>query len=238
MANGDAAGYVAYRARKSWDLVIAGRGPVGLAVAIVAAAQGIYVLVLERRDFPLDKACGEGLLPLGVRALERLGVTPVLDRADVRGFTGIRFIQEDGSATESPFPDHSGLGSRRTALVEAATRRADVLGAVIRHRPAVSGFESIASGPIIRTASGPVSSRLPVAADGLHSPLRRAAGLDAAPNCRLGMRDPLCRRRHEENFAAKFREHPSENRFAFSSVRFPIVNLKFRCRENADVPVR
>ncbi len=166
--------------RESWDLAIVGGGPAGLAVAIAAAEQGLSVLVLERRDFPPDKACGEGLLPPGVHALERLGVMPYIDRAMARPFVGVRFIQEDRSSVELLLPDTGGLGIRRTVLVEAMTRRAEDLGAVVRHKCSVYDVELKRNEAIVCTSTGKASARLLVAADGLHSPLRRAAGLETA----------------------------------------------------------
>src|SRR5215469_6958578 len=85
--------------RKKWNLVIVGGGPAGLAVAIVAAEQGLSAIVLERHEFPPDKACGEGVLPPGVKALKRLGIADRFDRRTPYPFAGIRFIQEDGSAS-------------------------------------------------------------------------------------------------------------------------------------------
>lgn len=169
----------------SWDLVIVGGGPAGLAVAITAADQGLSVLVLERCGAPPDKACGEGLLPPGVRALERLGVIRHLNRALTRPFVGIRFIQEDRSSVEALLPDGGGLGIRRTALVEAMTQRAESLGAVIRHGCSAYDVEVKRTEAVVRTSAGKVSARLLVAADGLHSSVRRAAGLEgAAPSRR------------------------------------------------------
>ena len=52
------------------DAVVVGGGPAGLAFAIAAARRGLAVTVLERRAAPVDKACGEGILPAGVRALD------------------------------------------------------------------------------------------------------------------------------------------------------------------------
>lgn len=166
-----------------WDVAIAGGGPAGLAAAIVAARQGLSVVVLERRKFPPDKACGEGLLPPGVSALERLGVKPALER-DARVFKGIRFIQENGTAAEAPLPGSGGLGIRRTVLVEAMRRRAEELGAVLRSRCTVAGAQMEASEAALRTSEGIVRARLLVAADGLHSPLRHGAGLSAVPSRR------------------------------------------------------
>src|SRR5271157_597226 len=104
MASAVAASNASGPAREIWDLVIVGGGPAGLAVAIVAAEQGLSVLVVERRDFPPDKACGEGVLPPGVKALERLGIASRFDRSTSYPFGGIRFIQEDGSCAESAMP--------------------------------------------------------------------------------------------------------------------------------------
>ena len=171
-------------ARETWDVVVVGGGPAGLAAAIVGAEQGLSVLVLERRRFPPDKACGEGILPPGVRALERLGVRPFSDATTAYRFEGIRFVQENGSATEVRLPDGGGLGIRRTVLVEALMQRAETVGAVVQDRCAVSGVEVTRERAVIRTTNGKVCARLVVAADGLHSPLRRAAGLEAAPRSR------------------------------------------------------
>jgi flavin-dependent dehydrogenase len=166
-----------------WDLAVVGGGPAGLAVAIVAAQQGLSVVVLERRDFPSDKACGEGVLPPGVTALERLGIRDRFDRTTSYPFRGIRFIQEDGSCAESPMPS-IGLGIRRTVLIEMLARRAEELGAVLRPRCMVSAVETDADRAIVHTANGTVAARLVVAADGLHSLLRKASGLEAAPGAR------------------------------------------------------
>jgi len=159
------------------DVVVVGGGPAGLAAAIVAADLGASVLVLEQRPLPADKACGEGLLPPAVRALERLGVLGELAPDACRPFAGIRFVQPDDASAVLPLPS-GGLGVRRTALVEAMARRARSLGAVIADRTPVGGVERTAAGAVIHTARGDIHARLVVAADGLHSPIRRAARLN------------------------------------------------------------
>jgi flavin-dependent dehydrogenase len=165
--------------------VIVGGGPAGLATAIAVADQGLSVLVLERRDFPPDKVCGEGVLPPGVRALEHLGVIPYLDRRLTRPFSGIRFIQEDCSSIEARLPGQGGLGIRRTALVDAMTRRAQDLGAVVRHQCAVHHVVRQPTQAVVHTSVGTVCARMVVGADGLNSQLRRAAGLEADRSSRL-----------------------------------------------------
>ncbi len=59
------------------DLLVVGGGPAGLATAIYGAKAGLEVVVVERRSGPIDKACGEGLMPHTLRHLERLGVHPL-----------------------------------------------------------------------------------------------------------------------------------------------------------------
>ncbi len=167
--------------RESLDIVVCGGGPAGLAAAISAAERGLSVLVLERRAFPPDKACGEGLLPPAVQALDRLGALSYIPPASCRRFRGVRFIQEDGSSAEAMLPRGGGLGVRRTVLVEALGQRARDLGVMLRPGCAVRSVDRNGAEALVQTEQGVVSARLVVAADGLHSPLRRAAGLQRPP---------------------------------------------------------
>lgn len=156
-----------------YDLAIAGGGPAGLATAIRAAQRGFKTVVVERSADPPDKACGEGLMPSGARELESLGVRI----GEGALFRGIRYVQEDGSEVHAPFRDGAGVGIRRTVLAETLRGRAIECGAEIRHGTA-HGAAAGATSVQIATDSGAIEARLAVAADGLHSPLRRAAGLE------------------------------------------------------------
>ncbi len=173
-----ASSYAPVSARDVWDLVVVGGGPAGLATAIVAAERGLSVVVIERRDFPADKACGEGILPPGVKALARLGIADRFDYTTSFPFAGIRFIQEDGSSAESRMPT-KGLGIRRTVLVQALAQRAEELGAVLCHRCSVYSVETKPHEAVVDTTEGKVCGRLVVAADGVNSSLRKASGLEA-----------------------------------------------------------
>ena len=150
------------------DLLVAGGGPVGLATALYAARAGLDVGVREPRTGVIDKACGEGLMPGAVVALRDLGVP--LDGHPLRG---IRYLDPRWSA-EVLFRHGGGLGVRRTALHGALQARAAEAGVVTEHRPVSQvvdrGDHLLVDGE---------STRYLVAADGLHSPVRRLLGLTA-----------------------------------------------------------
>lgn len=61
------------------DVVVVGAGPAGSAAAAWAARNGRDVLVIDKAQFPRDKACGDGLTPRAVLEMRRLGLGPWLD---------------------------------------------------------------------------------------------------------------------------------------------------------------
>lgn len=154
------------------DLLVAGGGPAGLATAIHGAMAGLETVVVEPRPTPIDKACGEGLMPGGVRRLQGLGV-PLTGRP----FHGIRYLDATGGRqAEGLFRTGPGLGTRRTDLQAALAERAAGLGVRVIPRR----VDEVRQDEHGVTAAG-LSARYLVAADGLHSPVRRKLGLSAQP---------------------------------------------------------
>jgi flavin-dependent dehydrogenase len=171
-----------------YDVAIAGGGPAGLAAAIRSALRGFRTVVFERSSGVPDKACGEGLMPSGVRELHGLGVRVAADHS--APFRGIRYVQEDGTVLEAPFRGEEGLGIRRTALARALRERARECGAELR-QGSVSAALSQANSVELHADGSVFEARLAIAADGLHSPLRRAAGLEGGRSdarARFGIR--------------------------------------------------
>lgn len=161
------------------DVLVAGGGPAGLAAAIHAALAGLEAVVVEPRTSPVDKACGEGVMPGGVTALRALGV-----EVTGRELRGIRYV--DGTTrAEATFRGGNGLGIRRTTLHSALHRRALDLG--VRMLPGKVGEVHQSADTV--TAAG-TTARWLIAADGLHSPLRRSLGLElpGRPHGRYGLR--------------------------------------------------
>lgn len=161
------------------DLLVAGGGPVGLAVAIRGRLAGLEVTVVEPRATPVDKACGEGLMPSAVRGLHDIGV-----EVHGRPFAGIGYLA-GRRRVEARFPEGPGLGVRRTSLHGALAARADALG-VAR----VSGRVVEVGQHLEHVEAAGVCARWLIAADGLHSSVRRAIGLERPSRgpARFGLR--------------------------------------------------
>jgi menaquinone-9 beta-reductase len=123
---------------QSTDVFVIGGGPAGLAAAIAARRRGFDVTVADRSEPPIDKACGEGIMPDGVAAAAALGIS--LEGAGARPFRGIRFCERD-LAVEAPFPQGVGFGMRRTALHELMVERAAEAGVRLMWGASVTGIE-------------------------------------------------------------------------------------------------
>src|SRR5256885_1391686 len=97
----------------STDIFVIGGGPAGLAAAIAARRRGFDVTVADGAAPPIDKACGEGIMPDGIAAARSLGVE--LKDASGYPFRGIRFCDSDASV-QADFPGGEALGMRRIEL--------------------------------------------------------------------------------------------------------------------------
>jgi flavin-dependent dehydrogenase len=172
------------------DVLILGGGPAGLSLAALCAKQGLDVLLLERNTLPCDKPCGEGLMPSGVRVLEAMGVRHQLQPSAWTALTGLKYVQEDGSAVEGLLPHGGGLGVRRTELSRALLECAKGHGATVTEGITAGGFQRDGDRVMVDTRDDRFEARMLVAADGLHSPTRAFLGWEkplARPR-RFGMR--------------------------------------------------
>jgi flavin-dependent dehydrogenase len=164
------------------DLLVIGGGPAGLATAIRARQAGLSVRLIDRARPPIDKACGEGVMPDGVAMLRQLGVEPA--PAGMTPFRGIRYIDGDLIA-EGLFAGSAGWGIRRLFLHQALVERAEELGVDLNWNVTAMGLSDG-----VTTDRGVFTSRWIAAADGLHSRARRWAALEgrAARRRRYGVR--------------------------------------------------
>jgi flavin-dependent dehydrogenase len=154
------------------DVFVVGGGPAGLAAAIAARSKGFRVIVADWSRPPIEKPCGEGLMPDSLTALRQLGVT--IGSEHSFPFRGIRFLTR-ATSVSATFPSGCGLGMRRPALHQLLADRAAEAGVCFLWGARVTGISSdgvVVNGELLR-------SRWIIGADGQNSQVRRWVDLDA-----------------------------------------------------------
>lgn len=165
------------------DVFVIGGGPAGLATAIAARRHGLSVVLADGAVPPIDKPCGEGLMPDGVEALRQLGIA--IPAGDAYPFRGIRFVS-GGTKAEAEFPRGTAYGIRRTNLHRVMLDHAAASGVHMLWQAAVTGLHpegALVAGELVR-------ARWVVGADGSSSRVRTWAklnrhDLDAPPKKNL-----------------------------------------------------
>jgi flavin-dependent dehydrogenase len=180
------------------DVVVVGAGPAGLASAIAAARQGLHVEVIDAAKPPIDKACGEGLMPDSIEALAAIGITDIdrsLREGESHPLCGIRFIGRQTSTNhfvtaEALFPAAPGRGVRRTVLHQLLFDRASSLGVRFQWENSVQGIASANDSITVHTNHQTLRARYLIGADGPHSRVATWAGLTQASTIsrRIGLR--------------------------------------------------
>lgn len=123
---------------KRADVLVIGAGPAGIATAIAASLKGLHVTVLDHRKPPIEKSCGEGLLPSAVSNLKSLGIR--LTSNSGFPFCGIRFSDEEFSAN-ARITRGAGFGVRRAELHRILVERACQVGVSFHWGARVTGFD-------------------------------------------------------------------------------------------------
>ncbi|GAA3817320.1 NAD(P)/FAD-dependent oxidoreductase [Sphaerisporangium flaviroseum] len=159
-----------------WHLVVIGGGPAGSAAALRAKRlrPDARVLLLDRDDFPRDKACGDGIAAHGRDELALLGVPDLI--ADYRPTTRLSVVSPGGARVSATAARPNHVVPRMVfdaRLVEAARARGVE---VRRHR-----VRSLAAGNGHVVVDGAFTARAVVAADGANSTVRRLIGVPATP---------------------------------------------------------
>jgi flavin-dependent dehydrogenase len=158
------------------DAFVVGGGPAGLAAAIALRQRGAEVTVADALEPPIDKACGEGIMPDSLQELARLGVH--LDSSHGVEVRGVRFCDELSTVSADfptgHFPNGRGIGVRRLTLHRQLVDRATEIGV----RMLWGSRITLRRGEPVSIAGKPVSYRYLIGADGQSSRVRSWAGLD------------------------------------------------------------
>ena len=153
------------------EVFIIGGGPAGLAVAIAARQKGFQVTVADGAAPPIEKSCGEGMMPSTLAALSALGVSFAPE--DGQRFRGISLVQ-NGAAVAADFPHGQGIGMRRPLLHERLVSRAESCGVRLLWKTPITGVD----GNTVQLARSTIRAKWIVGADGQGSRVRRWSGLD------------------------------------------------------------
>jgi geranylgeranyl reductase family protein len=180
------------------DVLVIGGGPSGAACAYWLARAGHDVVMVEKKQYPREKTCGDGLTPRSVRQLEDMGLGEELAGAGHR-FTGLR-SHGFGRTLELTWPDHPtipgyGYVITRMDLDALVAERAGKAGAAIWEN--TEAIEPLSEGGLVRgalvksksdgSAAVAVHARYTVVADGANSRFGRSLGTSRNRAYPLGM---------------------------------------------------
>ena len=159
------------------DVLVVGAGPAGSTAAMLLAAGGVKVRLVDRARFPRDKPCGDYCNPGAVSLLRNLGALPAALNAGASVISAMRVYAQDGSRFEAPFPVDHGLLIPRLRLDAVLLDRASRAGAVIAEGVAAESVRIHPDAVEVRITTGlPLRARLLIAADGMHSVIARQLG--------------------------------------------------------------
>jgi len=180
------------------DVVVVGGGPSGAATGFWLARNGVSVLVAEKKEYPREKTCGDGLTPRAVKQLIDMGFD--FDIPELHRIDGLRAYAGD-LKIEMAWPDHSvypnwGAVLRRADLDQEVAAMAERQGAAISQRtealPVVEAGQLVAVDLKRKADDGSVdvervTPRVVVIADGSLSRFGRALNTSRRRDYPYGM---------------------------------------------------
>ncbi|MFD8145635.1 FAD-dependent monooxygenase [Streptomyces sp. NPDC059708] len=157
--------------------VVAGAGIGGLTAALALARQGWKVTVCERADGPTAVGAGIVLAPNALRAFDAIGFDPAPEGPRPAGMAmGLRrpgggWLDRADPAVLAARYGRTPLALHRSALTAALA--AELPAGALRYGTAVTSVDEADGHAVVRTPAGDLTADAVIAADGIHSPLRR-----------------------------------------------------------------
>lgn len=118
-------------------VLVVGGGPAGSAAALWLARAGHQVTMVEAKEYPREKTCGDGLTPRAILQMEEMGFD--FDVPEFHRIDGLRSYAGDELMIEMPWPEHSRFPNwggviRRSDLDAQVARLAEKEGVVIHEK--------------------------------------------------------------------------------------------------------
>lgn len=187
-----------------YDAIIIGAGPGGASAAYYLARSGARVLVLDKKEFPRAKVCGDGLTPRSLRVMQDMGLGPLMET--YQQVRGLRIIGA-GRTLELDFPKlsnfpHHGLVRPRKNLDAEILEKAKEAGAEVWMKTEATEaiFEdsklagvrwirkkTLEGGGVVKAEEGELRAPFTIIADGASSSFGRTLGIKKNPSYPLGL---------------------------------------------------
>jgi geranylgeranyl reductase family protein len=205
-------------AERVHDVVVVGAGPAGSSCGYWLADAGWDVVVVEKKEFPREKTCGDGLTPRAVRQVADMGLEGAL--AGSHRFTGLR-AYGFGHSMEMQWPEHpnfpsygytitrhdlDGLVAGHAAAAGATLLQGtEVVGPIAADKGAGAGPLPTLAGVTVKGKGGDtraIKARYVVVADGSNSRIGRMLGTSRRRDLPMGMalRGYYSSERHDDPF--------------------------------------
>ncbi len=167
------------------EVLVVGGGPAGAAAGFWLARLGHDVTVIERKKFPREKTCGDGLTPRAVKELGDMGLSDQLSQ--FHRYEGLRATAH-GKALELKWPTHPiypqyGYVVRRRELDMMVARNAQDAGAkLLEEHEAISPIienDCVRGAMVTNKVDGntfAIRAQYVIIADGANSRFGRAIG--------------------------------------------------------------
>ncbi|MDX1414041.1 MAG: NAD(P)/FAD-dependent oxidoreductase [Candidatus Promineifilaceae bacterium] len=167
------------------DVIIVGAGPSGAATATILAQKGYDVLLLDRFDFPRDKACGDGIPAGAIEIMNRLGMKKKIEKAIERGefyrVDSVRILSPRGKMLQASLNEGKEGGRSYVAprmyfdavLQEQAVESGAEFKKALVKEPLLENGRVVGVQAQLNGSVKPIRSKIVVGADGVTSAITR-----------------------------------------------------------------